>query len=101
MATANKWAGISIIGIAVLLLLYALSYLALVQIEVRQTVVTGMPATWSMLTYRFGGDGVEQFFDPINQLDRRLRPKTWEAVNPPYSLMEDFEDLEPIEPVDE
>src|SRR5687768_3708244 len=78
-------------------LLYALSYLALIHIEVRQTVVTGMPATWSMLTYRFGGDGVERFFDPINQLDRWLRPKTWEAVNPPYSLMLDDDDIEPID----
>ncbi len=100
MAKAIKWVGILILTLSALLVLYVASYLALIQVEVHQTQFKGNPATWEMLTYRFGGEAAEWFFNPINQLDRRLRSKMWEAVNTPFSL-EDFDELEPIEPVDQ
>jgi hypothetical protein len=67
--------------LAAMPLLYVAMYLALVvpiQYEI-DPPRTMQPRIWEALdTYRFGGEWSEWFFWPANEMDRRLRPKTWE-----------------------
>jgi hypothetical protein len=30
--------------------------------------------------YRIGGESLRPFFDPIHQIDRKVRPTTWESI---------------------
>jgi hypothetical protein len=67
--------------VAAILLLYACAYLALVVPVLDEIDPSRMmqPQTWAAReAYRFGGEWSERFFWPANEIDRKLRPKTWE-----------------------
>jgi hypothetical protein len=62
--------------------LYVGSYLASVQPTTILFSVygVGQPQRIQMVRYRFGGRFAEQFFWPLEQIDRKLRPGMWESV---------------------
>ena len=73
-----------ILGILAILVLYVASYLALVVPEAfgRIPVNNSPEETWILINnpldhYRWGGMRAAWFFYPLEQVDRRLRPKSW------------------------
>lgn len=73
--------------------LYVGSYLVVVNPQTNGAwEVSGGYSTPLWSDYRFGGLLAQRFFWPLEQLDRRLRPKSWASVSGPihYVDLEDF-----------
>jgi hypothetical protein len=71
------------LAIAILLLpfAYAASYLVIVALRGIGTVRTAQgtySARGSSTAYRLGGETVRRFYWPLEQVDRRFRPKEWD-----------------------
>ena len=83
-----------IVAVVLLLLpvLYVGSYLALVEPEGRPVQVNyrgaggGMWQVWKTSNYRCNGEWVASLFWPLEQVDRKVRPGTWEPVAEPTRL---------------
>lgn len=72
-----------VISAVVLLLvpvLYVGSYLALVRPPANWFVASpGVSTMMPAHNYRYGGERSAWFFWPLEQIDRKLRPKAWES----------------------
>ena len=71
---AVLWTGCIVVGIAAL---YVLSYAMLVEVNDVGVVNLGMGYTARFPSYRIGGEMAETVFQPIHDIDCRLRPEVW------------------------
>jgi hypothetical protein len=73
---------IVVIVLLLLPVLYVGTYFALVVPGSALIPVTGSSGESGFLVrhYRWGGDSAERVFWPLEQIDRKLRPKAWEKV---------------------
>jgi hypothetical protein len=61
-------------------LLYVASYYALVLPGPGPLAMTSTGECKEQSSYRLGSDYARQVFWPVEQIDRRLRPKAWELI---------------------
>jgi hypothetical protein len=81
MSPSTKRFGYAIVFVVALSALYAVSYFVLVMPEVVFSRGS-QPAAVRVDTvpsYRIGGTTLRPFFEPVHQLDRRVRPTLWES----------------------
>jgi hypothetical protein len=70
-----------IAAVLLLLLMYVGSFLALVTPGGYTKTISGVTTTISPQSYRWGEPGIARFFWPLEQIDRRVRRKAWDAPN--------------------
>jgi hypothetical protein len=75
-ARSRDWLG-ALGGLLALLVLYACSYLIMLQPVTFAMGGSALMEHWRWPAYRFGGRVTAAYFHPINFVDRRIRPGYW------------------------